>query len=303
MNNKLFIPADVPTQAQQEFTKNYEAITHKTGNLMLFAGDQKIEHLNKDFYGANIHPDANWPKHLFAVASKGRIGVFASHLGLIARYGKQFPHINYLIKLNGKTNLIKTEQRDPMSKLLWHAHDAITLKKDTDLPICAIGLTIYLGSTYESQMLSQATQEIYRAHQHGLVTVVWMYPRGKSVTNEKDADLIAGAAGVANALGADFVKVNVPEAENSKKRAELLQQAVAAAGNTKLICSGGTTKNPELFLQELYDQLHIAGAAGNATGRNIYQQSEQQAIAMTEAISAIVLDGKNVQEALHILNA
>lgn len=37
----------------------------------------------------------------------------------------------------------------------------------------------------------------------------WMYHRGKNI-KEEDIDIIAGGAGVAAALGADFVKVKYP---------------------------------------------------------------------------------------------
>src|SRR5271170_4243441 len=107
------IPADVPPQCHDQYIHNFNAITHNTGRLLLFAYDQKIEHLNTNFYGNNIHPDALNPRHPFEIASQGRIGAFATHLGLITRYAAQYPSINYVVKLNGKTDLIKTEQSEP----------------------------------------------------------------------------------------------------------------------------------------------------------------------------------------------
>ena len=79
---------------------------------MLFAGDQKVERLNNDFYGKEIHPDDSDPEHLFRIASQPKIGVFAIQLGLIVRYGMDYPETPYLIKLNSKTNLVKTSQSD-----------------------------------------------------------------------------------------------------------------------------------------------------------------------------------------------
>ena len=51
MNNHINIPipGDVPNNMLQIFQDNYSAITRDTGRLMLFAGDQKIEHMNTDF--------------------------------------------------------------------------------------------------------------------------------------------------------------------------------------------------------------------------------------------------------------
>src|SRR5579864_9387764 len=101
MPHSITIPADVPKSAHQTYLAHYAAITKNTGNLFLFAADQKIEHLNTDFYGNTIHPDANSPEHLFKIASQGSIGAFATHIGLIARYGRQYPKIHYIAKLNG----------------------------------------------------------------------------------------------------------------------------------------------------------------------------------------------------------
>lgn len=288
----MIIPADVPQNAIQTFMQNYKTITKETDRLILFTADHKIEHLNKDFYGKNIPPEANNPEYLFTLASKSHIGAFATQLGLIARYGKKYPDIAYIAKLNSKTNIIPTKKKDPFSAQLWDVQNVIDLQKNTNLNICGIGYTVYIASEYESCMLHHAAQTIYEAHKHGLITIIWMYPRGKYITHEKDADLIAGAAGIANCLNADFVKIQVP-AGNVK----LLQQAVNAAGNTKVLCSGGEKKDTKIFLKELHDQIHIGGTHGNAIGRNIFQRPFDEALALTKAISAIVYEDKNRDEA------
>ena len=48
MEEKNYIPADVPNDVLNEYLSNYDEITLGSGRLMLFAGDQKIEHLNDD---------------------------------------------------------------------------------------------------------------------------------------------------------------------------------------------------------------------------------------------------------------
>lgn len=267
------IPADVPAHCHDEFRANYAAITKSTGRLMLFACDQKIEHLNRDFYGPSIDPADNDPKHLFEIASQGNIGAFATHLGLIARYGACYPTVNYIAKMNGKTDVVKTQQKDPYSALLWNVEQLIALKKNAQLAIRGVGYTLYPGSEFESAMLEQAAQLIYHAHQHGLIVILWVYPRGKAVADELCPEMIAGAAGLAASLGADFVKLNMPHATAQKTSIDLLKIAVQAAGNTKVIISGGMAIEPALFLKELYEQLHGANTAGNATGRNIHQRS------------------------------
>ncbi|MBP5475198.1 MAG: aldolase [Methanomicrobium sp.] len=301
IESDIVIPADVPKNAEAKYKENYKLITGGSGRLMLFAGDQKTEHLNDDFYGADIHPDDADPEHMFRIASGSRVGVFASQLGLIARYGKSYPNVPYLVKINSKTHLVKTDQKDPLSTQLWTVQQVVDLRESSKLKIAAVGYTIYLGSEYEGVMLSQAAQIINEAHKHGLVVVLWIYPRGKAVKNEKDAHLIAGAAGTAAALGADFVKVNPPK-EEGKDSAELLKEAVKAAGRTKLVCAGGSSTSAEKFLSQLYAQIHTGGASGNATGRNIHQKSLDEAIRMCNAISAITMDNADVAAALKIYN-
>ena len=90
-------------------------------------------------------------------------------------------------------------------------------------------------------MLAEAAQAVLEAHQHGLLTVLWIYPRGAAVKDEKDPHLIAGATGVAACLGSDFVKVNAPKKEGTAS-AVLPQEATLAAGRTKVVCAGGSER-------------------------------------------------------------
>jgi fructose-bisphosphate aldolase/6-deoxy-5-ketofructose 1-phosphate synthase len=291
------LPLDVPSVSKDEYIRNYLHATHESGRLMLFAGDQKVEHLNDDFYGKGISPDDGDPEHLFRIANQAKIGVFATHLGLIARYGMDYRSIPYLVKLNGKTNLVGSELRDPVS-LQWHqVGQIVEFKKSSGLPILGVGYSLYPGSIFEADMLREAAQVIYQAHQYGLITVIWIYPRGRSISNERDPHLIAGAAGLGASLGADFVKVNPPIAAGISP-AEALKEAVRAAGRTKVLCAGGSSTDPTEFLATLYKQIHVSGTAGNATGRNIHQKSLDEAIRMCNAIYAITVESKSLVDAV-----
>lgn len=296
------VPLDVPVGMRDVYLANYNLITQGSGRLMLFAGDQKMEHLNDDFYGEGIPADDGDPEHLFRIASQGKVGVFAAQLGLITRYAMDYPEIPYLVKMNSKTHLVGVSQKDPVSHQLWSVGQLVDICAENDIKIAGIGYTIYLGSENEAEMLTEAASLINDAHFHGLVTVLWIYPRGKAVKDEKDPHLIAGAAGVAACLGSDFVKVNAPK-KDGKSGAELLQEAVQAAGRTKVVCAGGSSTSEEKFLSELYDQIHVGGASGNATGRNIHQKPLAEAVKFCNAIYAITVENKSVEEALEILKA
>ena len=295
------VPADVMPEARDEYITNYLKATRETGRLMLFACDQKIEHLNKDFYGEGIDIADLDPEHLFKIGSEGVCGVLAGQRGLVAQYAADYPEINDLIKMNSKTNLVGTKQEDPYSPQLYDL-DAVLAMKEAGVNIVGLGYTIYLGSEYEATMMAEAGELIAQAHANGLIVVLWIYPRGKAVTAEKDPDLIAGAAGVALCLGADFVKVNPPKPEDGSSPAEALKVATMASGRTGLVCAGGSTVDAETFLTQLYDQIHTGGAVGNATGRNIHQRSLDEAVRLTKAISAITLADYSVEDALDVFN-
>ena len=295
------VPADVMPEARDEYITNYLKATRETGRLMLFACDQKIEHLNKDFYGEGIDIADLDPEHLFKIGSEGVCGVLAGQRGLVAQYAADYPEINYLIKMNSKTNLVGTKQEDPYSPQLYDL-DAVLAMKEAGVNIVGLGYTIYLGSEYEATMMAEAGELIAQAHANGLLVVLWIYPRGKAVKAEKDPALIAGAAGVALCLGADFVKVNPPKPEDGSSPAEALKVATMASGRTGLVCAGGSTVDAETFLTKLYDQIHTGGAVGNATGRNIHQRSLDEAVRLTKAISAITLADYSVEDALDVFN-
>lgn len=298
-NEIVKIPLDVPAKSRNKYLNNYMQITKGRGRLMLFAGDQKIEHLNDDFSGEGIAPEDNNPEHLFQIASNSNIGVFAAQMGLIARYGMDYPEVPYLLKLNSKTNLIKTKQADPRSLQLINMSEVVEFIESSKLNILGVGYTLYLGSEHEGEMLTQAAQLVFQAHQAGLTAVLWIYPRGRAVADEKDPHLIAGAAGVGAALGSDFAKVNYP-AKTGHNSAEIFKEAVLAAGRTKVVCAGGESTEARLFLQRLHDQIHISGAAGNATGRNIHQRPLDEAVRLCNAIYAITVDNASVDWAYRL---
>ena len=297
--DQVKVPADVSADAREAYIDNYMAATRGTGRLMLFACDQKIEHLNGDFYGEGLDPADLDPEPLFKIASEGVCGVCAGQRGLVARYAADYPEVNYLVKMNSKTNLVKTAQDDPYSPQL-HDLEAVLDMRANGVNVVGLGYTIYLGSEYESTMLAEAGQLIAEAHAAGLLVVLWIYPRGKAVADEKAPALIAGAAGVALCLGADFVKVNPPKATDEATSAENLAVASAAAGRTGLVCAGGSTVDAETFLTQLHDQIHVGHACGNATGRNIHQRSLDEAVRLTKAISAITLADYSVADALAV---
>lgn len=296
--NEIKIPLSVPASKRSDYQKNIRLATASSGSLFLFAGDQKVEHLNDDFSGLGIAKEDNSPEHLFQIASASPVGVFATHLGLISSYGKKYPKIPYLVKMNGRTNIYKNSD-EIMSKAWLEVKDVVNFKKQSGLNILGVGYTVYLGGRSESKMLKEASEIILEAHQNGLLTVIWIYPRGAKV-NEEDVHTIAGAAGVGAALGADFIKVKYPSGKTDKKTAEKYQEVIQAAGLSSVICAGGSKQNSESLIEQAWLQKNIAGSGGLAIGRNLHQRPLKEAILLSTALALIVNHNASLEDALAV---
>jgi fructose-bisphosphate aldolase/6-deoxy-5-ketofructose 1-phosphate synthase len=297
---KINIPYTVPKNKQAEYQKNWETATRGTGKLFMLACDQKVEHLNDDFIGSGLEPEIANPEHFFKIAKSAQIGALSSQLGLIAKYADICPGAPLIIKANSKTNLIKSSDRDPFSNRWLPVEDVVSFKKTSGLNIVGIGYTVYIGSEFESESFGQAARIIYKAHQEGLLAVIWMYPRGKAIKNEADTHLLAGGAGVAVCLGADFVKINYPYDKPTAETAKKFREVTMAAGRTGVIPIGGSKMTEKKFLQQAHNQINISGTKGIAVGRNIFQRPLEEAIRMANAISAITLQDYSVEDAYKI---
>ena len=297
---KLLIPYTVPKNKQEAYRKNWEIATRGTGRLFMFACDQKVEHLNDDFVGPGISPEVADPKHYFEIAQKAHIGVLGTQLGLLAKYADICPNVPFLIKANSKTNLIKKTEKDPFSNRWVPMDDVIKFKNNSGLNIVGVGYTVYIGSEFESESFGQAARIVYDAHQQGMLAVIWIYARGKAVKDETDMHLLAGGAGVAVCLGADFVKISYPYDKPTVETAKKFREVTTAAGRSKVIPIGGSKMPEKKFLQQIHNQIHISGTGGVAIGRNIYQRPLDEAIRMADAIAAVTLYDYTAEKAYKI---
>jgi len=296
--NEIKIPLTVPSVKHREYLKNFNLATAGSGSLLLFAGDQKVEHLNNDFVGQGISSEDASPEHLFQIASAAPIGVFATSLGLIAQYGASYPKVPYLVKLNSRTNLYKNDE-EINSPAWFNVQDVVEFKRQSGLNILGVGYTVYLGGRQETKMLKEAAQIVNEAHKNGLLAVIWMYPRGKNI-KEDDIHTIAGGAGVAAALGADFVKIKYPYNKKVKETAKAFTEAVKAAGRTRVICVGGTKQEAKDLITQAWYQKHIAGVSGLALGRNLHQRSLKEAINLATALALIINHDSSLEDALAV---
>lgn len=230
------------------------------------AYDQGLEHGPKDFNDKNVDP-----KYIIDIAKKGKYNALIFQKGIAEKYNKEIRNskIPLIVKLNGKTNLVKGE---PISRQLCSVKEAI------DLGAVAVGYTIYIGSVYESEMLDEFAEIEKKAHKKGLLVIAWIYPRGKSVKQKKE-ELMAYCCRVGLEVGADIVKIKY------EGKLKDLKWAVKSAGKTKVVIAGGTKKD-ENKLSKQVKEIMDAGCVGLAIGRNIWQNKDP--IGITRKIKKII---------------
>ena len=224
----------------------------KRGKALFLAYDQGLEHGPIDFNDKNADPN-----FIINIARKGKYNAVIFQKGIAEKYNSEIrkSRIPLIIKLNGKTNLVKGE---PISRQLCSVSEAI------ELGAKAVGYTIYIGSAYENIMLSEFERIEREAHNLGIPVIAWIYPRGKGVKGKSEKELMAYAARTGLEIGADIVKMHF----NGRK--EDLKWAVKSAGKTKVVIAGGAKSDENVLLHEIKDIMDC-GAIGMAIGRNVWQ--------------------------------
>lgn len=224
----------------------------KNNKILLLAMDQGLEHGPTDFNDKNIDPD-----YVLNIAAKGGFTGLAIHKGIAYKYMENYAGKTPLIlKLNGRTNINPKE--DIYSSPVAQVKEAVNLGAD------AIGYTLYVGSPNEAVMFEDFAKIQSECLEYGMPAIVWAYPRGKFVENEKDPKTIAYAARCALELGADIVKVNYTGSPQTFK------QVVSAAQKCHVISAGGSKLSDDEFIKKA-EEVMQAGAKGFAVGRNVWQ--------------------------------
>lgn len=227
----------------------------KKGKALFLAYDQGLEHGPSDFNDKNVDPN-----YIIEIVKHGRYNAVIFQKGIAEKYNKEIKKskVPLIIKLNGKTNLVKGE---PISRQLCTVNEALKLGA------VAVGYTIYIGSMYESVMMQEFEGIEREAHKIGIPVIAWIYPRGKGIIGRSERELMAYSARTGLEIGADIIKIyyngNVKD----------LKWAVKSAGKTKVIIAGGVKENEEVLLKQVHDIID-SGAIGMAIGRNIWQSKD-----------------------------
>jgi class I fructose-bisphosphate aldolase len=250
----------------------------RDGKVLILAMDHGLEHGPVDFEPV---PESRNPEHVFDIARHDAVTGVAVQKGVAEAYYPSYEDdVNLVAKLNGTSNLWMGEPYSPQN---W------TVDYAADVGADAVGYTVYSGSNHEPEMFHDFRNVQEAARAHDLPVVMWSYPRGQGVKSDTKDSVIAYGSRIALELGADIAKVKYPGSRDA------MEDAVAMAGKTKVIMSGGSKKDDFEFLKNVETVMN-AGGAGLAVGRNIWQRSEPGYI--LDALEKVIYEGASAEDAL-----
>ncbi len=293
---------DINTPAQQ---KNLLRIFNHgriggTGKLMILPIDQILEHGPGRAFEPN--PVMYDPLEQAQFAVDGGFNAYAAPLGSIERGFEVLARHNVptILKVNSHTLMIPDDANPKPSVHSW-VDDAVRLGCE------AVGFTLYPGSIHSNEMEQQAKELIADARKAGLVTVLWVYPRGEGLIKgqERAVDVIAYGVALGVSLGAHIVKVKLPldgygiksnqemgiynevNTKTLKNRVALVMKA-AYNGHRIVIHSGGDFADAETLEEEI-KALRDGGAFGTIMGRNAFQRPKVEALDLISDLQDILI--------------
>lgn len=261
-----------------------------TGKLLILPVDQGFEHGPARSFAKN--PPAYDPHYHYQLAIDAGLSAYAAPLGMLEAGADTFAgQIPTILKVNSANSLMS----DTAGK-----NQAITASVDDALRIgaSAIGFTIYPGSDMALDMFEEIVEMRKEAAAKGIATVIWSYPRGEAVTKDGETaiDVAAYAAHIAALLGAHIIKIKLstdhimqPEAKKVYDKEQIDISTLSARvkhcvqssfnGRRIIVFSGGAAKGADA----VYDDaraIRDGGGNGSIIGRNSFQRSREDALAM-----------------------
>ena len=267
-----------------------------TGKMVILPVDQGFEHGPARSFAPN--PPSYDPDYHFQLAIDAGCNAYAAPLGFLeSGAGKFAGEIPLILKLNNSDALAKLAE--PCSAVTGSVKDAVRLG------CVAVGYTIYPASGARNTMYQDLREIIEETKAHGLVAVVWAYPRGNGISKEGETaiDVVAYAAQLAAQLGAHVIKVKPPkeniEQSEAKKVYEKYSIPVktlsdrvrhvmqsAFNGRRVVIFSGGEAKDTSAILEEIRS-IRDGGGFGSIIGRNSFQRPKDEALKLLRDVIGI----------------
>ncbi len=176
-----------------------------TGKFVILPVDQGFEHGPARSFGPN--PPAYNPLYHYRFAIEAGCNAYAAPLGFLEAGAREFAgEIPLILKVNDH-DLLHGDDKDPDQAITGSVQDALRIGA------AAVGFTIYPGSEHAQKMYGQIRAIGEEAKRNGLAVVIWSYPRGSALSKEGETaiDVCGYAAHIAAQLGANIVKVKIPD--------------------------------------------------------------------------------------------
>ena len=280
-----------------------------TGYVSILPVDQGIEHSA----GASFAPNPEYfdPKNIVELAIEGGCNAVCSTYGVLGSIARKYAHkIPMMLKLN-HNELLSLPQVPDQTMFT-------TVERAFEMGCTSVGATVYWGSPDSRRQLQEISDAFARAHELGMVTVLWCYVRNNAFKKDGvDYHVSADLTGQANHLGvtiqADIIKQKLPENNGgynavafgkthkavyekltSDNPIDLCRYQVATCymGRAPLINSGGESKGATDLAEAVRTAVinKRAGGAGLISGRKAFQKPRKEGVALLHAIQDVYLD-------------
>jgi len=279
-----------------------------TGYVSILPVDQGIEHTA----GASFAPNPIYfdPENIVKLAIEGGCNAVASTLGVLGSVSRKYAHkIPFLVKMNHNELMTYPNTFD---QILF-----ASVEQAFEMGAVAVGATIYFGSPESDRQIVEISQAFERAHELGLVTVLWCYLRNSAFKTAKDdfhtaADLTGQANHLGVTIQADIIKQKLPTTNggfnaikfakthkdvydklSSDHPIDLTRYQVANCymGRAGLINSGGASGKNDLEQAVKTAVINKrAGGMGLISGRKAFQRPMKDGVEILNAIQDVYLD-------------
>ncbi len=267
-----------------------------TGKMVIFPVDQGFEHgparsfgMNELGYDARYHID---------IAIETACNAYAAPYGAINAVAHDYiGDMPLIVKVNNSDSLYSP--KNPIPAVTCSVKEALRIGA------CAIGFTIYPGSSMRKEMYQEIRELSEEARSYGMPSVVWSYPRGEQLSKDGETaiDVVSYGAHIACQLGAHIVKVKPPTKfieqdaarkvfESEKIAIDTLEQRVKHVvqscfnGRRVVIFSGGESKGDTEVMNDIRS-IHAGGGFGSIMGRNVFQRSKKEGVKLLNDIISV----------------
>lgn len=279
-----------------------------TGYLSILPVDQGVEHSA----GASFAPNPAFfdPEAIVQLAIEGGCNGVASTLGVLGSVCRRYAHkIPFIVKLNHNELLTYPNIYD---QTLF-----ASVEQAFEMGAVAVGATVYYGSAESRRQIQEISEAFARAHELGLVCILWAYLRNADFKHEgvdyhEAADLTGQANHLAATIDADIVKQKMATTNGGYKAIkfgktsdkvygqlttshpiDLVRYQVASCfmGRTGMINSGGEAKGAGDLAQAVRTAVinKRAGGMGLISGRKAFQRPIAEGVALLNAIQDVYL--------------